>query len=159
MHVVTLPEGEDPGHASCAHSGARGLEAQLATSIDVFERKIQILERGGWFADLRKKRQALDRLLPTIRATSDPLTRDLYLGRASEAAGVTRELLERELTAPARSARRSRPGRPARARGRARERPAEPRGRPTPPPDVTRVRRAERRRIGRRARRRARSGS
>ena len=77
--------------------GARGLEAQLAASIDVFERKIQILERGGWFADLRRKRQALDRLLPTLRATSDQLTRDMYLGHASVAAGVSREMLEREL--------------------------------------------------------------
>jgi DNA primase len=101
VQVVTLPEGEDPDSFVRAN-GARGLEAQLASSIDVFERKIQILERGGWFADLRKKRQALDRLLPTLRATSDPLTRDMYLGHASSAAGVTRELLERELTAPQR---------------------------------------------------------
>ncbi|HET9011972.1 MAG TPA: toprim domain-containing protein, partial [Gemmatimonadaceae bacterium] len=145
VQVVTLPEGEDPDSFVRAN-GARGLEAQLATSIDVFERKIQILERGGWFADLRKKRQALDRLLPTLRATSDPLTRDMYLGHASEAAGVTRELLERELTAPARS-RAGRPGRPAEA-GVGEGHPAEPRGRPAPPPDITRVRRAERRRVG-----------
>ena len=96
MQVVTLPEGEDPDTFVRTH-GARGLEAQLATSIDVFERKIQILDRGGWFADLRRKRQALDRLLPTLRATSDPLTRDMYLGHASAAAGVSREMLEREL--------------------------------------------------------------
>src|SRR6476620_9358574 len=106
VQVATLPEGEDPDSFVRA-GGARALEAQLASSIDVFERKIQILERGGWFADLRKKRQALDRLLPTLRATSDPLTRDMYLGHASAAAGVTRELLERELTAP----QRGRPGR------------------------------------------------
>jgi DNA primase len=100
VQVVTLPEGEDPDTFVRTH-GARGLEAQLATSIDVFERKIQILERGGWFADLRRKRQALDRLLPTLRATSDSLTRDMYLGHASAAAGVSREMLERELLAPA----------------------------------------------------------
>jgi DNA primase len=101
VQVVTLPDGEDPDSFVRAN-GARGLESQLATSIDVFERKIQLLERGGWFADLRRKRQALDRLLPTLRATSDPLTRDMYLGHASTAAGVTRDLLERELTAPQR---------------------------------------------------------
>src|SRR5258705_10795924 len=99
---VTLPDGGEPDTFVRAN-GARGLEAQLATSMDVFERKIQILERGGWFADLRKKRQALDRLLPTLRATSDALTRDMYLGHASNAAGVTRELLERELRTPARA--------------------------------------------------------
>ena len=113
VQVVTLPEGDDPDTFVRTH-GARGLETQLAASIDVFERKIQLLERGGWFADLRKKRQALDRLLPTLRATSDPLTRDMYLGHASTAAGVTRALLEREITSPARG-RGGRAGRPPEA--------------------------------------------
>ena len=111
VQVVTLPEGEDPDTFVRTH-GARGLEVQIAASIDVFERKIQILDRGGWFADLRRKRQALDRLLPTLRATTDPLTRDMYLGFAATAAGVTRELLERELSGPARG-RRSEPVRGA----------------------------------------------
>ena len=104
VQVVTLPEGEDPDTFVRTH-GARGLEAQLASSIDVFERKIQILDRGGWFGDLRRKRQALDCLLPTLRATSDSLTRDMYLGHASAAAGVSREMLERELSAPTESRR------------------------------------------------------
>ena len=57
--------------------GTRGFAfASGMAAIDVFERKIQILERGGWFADLGRKRKALDRLIPTIRATSDSLTRD-----------------------------------------------------------------------------------
>jgi DNA primase len=143
VQVVTLPEGEDPDSFVRAH-GARGLESQLAASIDVFERKIQLLDRGGWFADLRKKRQALDRLLPTLRATSDPLTRDMYLGHASAAAGVTRELLERELSAPARG-RGAQGGPPAPG---ADAEPRVPRGRPVPPPDVMRVRSGERRRVG-----------
>src|SRR4029078_6414811 len=108
VQVVTLPEGEDPDTYVRTH-GAKGLESQITSSIDVFERKIQLLERGGWFGDLRKKRQALDRLLPTLRATSDPLTRDMYLGHVATAAGATREILERELRAPGRRA----PGRPA----------------------------------------------
>ena len=112
VQVVTLPEGEDPDTFVRAN-GAPGLEAHISSSIDIFERKIQILERGGWFADLRKKRQALDRLLPTLRATSDPLTRDMYLGHAATAAGVTRELLERELTAPARARSGRLPARPS----------------------------------------------
>jgi DNA primase len=74
-----------------------GLEREIAQSIDIFDRKIQILQRGGWFADLRRKRQALDKLLPSIRATSDRIMRDLYVARTSEVAGVSRELLEREL--------------------------------------------------------------
>jgi DNA primase len=137
VQVVTLPDGEDPDSYVRQH-GARGLEARLAESIDLFERKIQLLERGGWFSDLRRKRLALDRLLPTLRATSDPITRDLYLNHAAAAAGVSRELLEREIAAPARgrgagSQRSAAPSAPAPAPG-------------APPRDAARVRRGERRR-------------
>ena len=97
VHVVTLPEGEDPDSFVRQHGGEK-LEAQLAQAIDVFERKIQILQRGGWFGDLRRKRVALDRLLPTIRAASDPISRGLYLARAAEAVGVREDVLLRELT-------------------------------------------------------------
>ena len=69
----------------------------LRDAIDVFERKIQLLERAGMFGELHKKRRALDRLLPTLRATADEIMRDLYLSRASEASGVAREVLEREM--------------------------------------------------------------
>jgi DNA primase len=144
VQVVTLPEGEDPDSFVRAQ-GARGLEAQLASSIDVFERKIQILDRGGWFADLRRKRQALDRLLPTLRATTDPLTRDLYLGHASTAAGVSREMLERELALVPR-ARSIGPGRAPSPAAPERD-PREPRGQPVPSPDARRVRRGERRKV------------
>lgn len=87
VQVVTLPDGEDPDTFVRAN-GIKGLETQISSSIDVFERKIQLLDRGGWFADLRKKRQALDHLLPTLRATSDPLTRDMYLGHAAAGKSV-----------------------------------------------------------------------
>jgi DNA primase len=96
VRVVTLPPGEDPDTFVRDH-GAEGLESEISKSIDVFERKIQILERAGWFGELQKKRRALDRLLPTIRATSDEIMRDLYIGRASEVTGVNREILLREL--------------------------------------------------------------
>ena len=96
VQVVTLPDGDDPDSYVTKH-GAAGLEAALASSIDVFDRKVQILERRGYFADLRRKRKALDRLLPTIRAAADPITQDLYLGRAADAAGVSRDLLTREI--------------------------------------------------------------
>lgn len=136
VQVVTLPEGEDPDSFVRAN-GARGIEAALSDSIDLFERKIQLLERGGWFSDLRRKRQALDRLLPTLRATSDPITRDLYLGHASAAAGVSRELLEREIAGPERG----------RNTGSQRVAPREqPSGRAASPSDPTHVRKAERRR-------------
>ncbi|HEU4585302.1 MAG TPA: DNA primase, partial [Gemmatimonadaceae bacterium] len=96
VQVVTLPEGEDPDSFVDKH-GAAGLSAQLTQAIDVFERKVQLLERAGWFGDLRGKRRALDRLLPTVRAASDPITRDMYIMRAGEAAGVSREVLQREV--------------------------------------------------------------
>ena len=96
VRVITLPPGEDPDTFVKKH-GSAGLETQIAASIDVFERKIQILERAGWFGELQKKRRALDRLLPTIRATSDEIMRDLYVSRASEITGVDRGILLREL--------------------------------------------------------------
>lgn len=100
VQVVTLPEGEDPD-SFVDSRGPEALHEQLSRSVDVFERKVQLLERAGWFADLSRKRRALDRLLPTIRATTDALTRDMYLTRASEAAGVAKDLLAREADAPA----------------------------------------------------------
>jgi DNA primase len=135
VQVVTLPEGEDPD-SFVREQGARGLEAKLAESLDLFERKIQLLDRGGWFSDLRRKRLALDRLLPTLRATVDPIMRDLYLNHAAAAAGVSRELLEREIAAP------------PRGRAAAAQRSATPQPPPveSAPRDATRVRHGERRR-------------
>ncbi|MDP9205855.1 MAG: DNA primase [Gemmatimonadota bacterium] len=97
VRVVTLPEGEDPDTFVKAH-GAAALTARLKDAIDVFERKIQLLERAGMFAELQKKRRALDRLWPSVRATSDEIMRDLYITRASEVSGVAREVLLRELS-------------------------------------------------------------
>lgn len=114
VRVVTLPEGEDPDSFVARHGGER-MERQLAGAIDLFERQVQILERHGWFADLHRKRRAVDKLLPTIRAASDPLTRDLYLGRLGELAGVDRATLQREVDEPQRRG----PGGAARPAGRA----------------------------------------
>lgn len=99
VRVITLPKGEDPD-SFVAKAGAEAFEKAAAASIDLFDRKIQILERGGWFSDLRRKRQALDKLLPTIRATSDRLLRDLYVSRTSEVAGISADAIARELDAP-----------------------------------------------------------
>ncbi len=101
--VVSLPDGEDPDTFTRRH-GAEGLERQLTQAVDVFERQLQILERKGWFADLHRRRRAIDRLLPTIRAAADPLTRELYLGSLAERAKVDRDLLAREAAEPPRRA-------------------------------------------------------
>jgi len=104
VRVVTLPSGEDPD-TFARKAGREGVEKALTSAVDVIERKIQLLERGGWFADLHKRRRAIDHLLPTIRATVDAVTRDMYLGRVSEATGVDRHVLTAEAEAPERGER------------------------------------------------------
>jgi DNA primase len=95
VRVVSFPEGEDPD--TFVQAGGRdALERQISQSVDVFERKIQLLQRGGWFTDLHRRRRAIDHLLPTIRAAHDPLTRDMYIGRAAEASGLDRHVLNLE---------------------------------------------------------------
>ncbi len=96
VSVATLPTGEDPDTLG-QKKGAAGLEQILKDAVDVLERKIQILDRKGFFGTLPGRRRALDRLLPTIRATKDPITRELYTSRAAEAAGVRKDVLEREV--------------------------------------------------------------
>jgi DNA primase len=95
VSVATLPTGEDPDTLG-QKKGAAGLEEILKDAVDVLERKIQILDRKGFFGTLPGRRRALDRLLPTIRAAKDPITRELYISRAAEAAGVRKDVLERE---------------------------------------------------------------
>ena len=98
VRVITLPAGEDPD-TFVLSQGKDAIERAAASSLDVFDRKVQILERGGWFSDLHRRRKAVDYLLPTIRACADPVMRDIYLGRAAEASGVDRRVLEGEASA------------------------------------------------------------
>ena len=93
--VATLPQGEDPDTLAVS-GGEAAVRELLDDSIDVLERKLQLLERKGWLGTLSGRRRALDRLLPTIKSASDPVTRDLYVSRAAEALGVSRESVERE---------------------------------------------------------------
>jgi len=95
VSVATLPAGEDPD-TLVQKRGAPGLEAILKDAVDPLERKIQILDHKAFFSSLPGRRRALDRLLPTIRAAKDPITRELYISRAAEAAGVRKDVLERE---------------------------------------------------------------
>jgi DNA primase len=95
VSVATLPQGEDPD-TIVQRQGPQALAQVLKDAIDLFERKIQILEGKGFFGTLPGRRRALDRLLPTIRATADPISRELYLSRAAEVAGVRKDVLERE---------------------------------------------------------------
>lgn len=96
VRVATLPPGEDPD-TLVRKGGVEALDLVLRDAMDLFERKIQLLERKGWFQGVEHRRDALDRLLPTIRAAADPITRELYLSLAAERAGVSKDVLEQEL--------------------------------------------------------------
>ena len=103
--VVTLPDGEDPD--SVARSGgAEAVQAFVAQAVDVLDRKIAILEERDYFSSIDSTRRALDRLLPTLRAVTDPRQRDIYLATVAERTGVRIDTLESEL----RETRAPRPG-------------------------------------------------
>jgi DNA primase len=95
VRVATMPNGEDPDTLVRA-TGMAGLQEVLRDAVDLLERKIQELDRRGYFADMEKRREALDKLLPTIRATSDPIQKELYLARVAERTNVKKEVLEHE---------------------------------------------------------------
>lgn len=99
VRVATLPPGEDPD-SLVKTGGAAALEPIVDDAMDLIERKIQLLELKGWFEGVDHQREALDRLLPTIRAASDPITRDLYLKKVAERTGVSREVLQQESAKP-----------------------------------------------------------
>jgi DNA primase len=107
--VVTLPPGEDPDTV-VRREGAAGLRHYLEQAVDVLDRKLQMLDEHDFFGDIDRTRQALDKLLPTLRAAADPALRDIYVARVSERTGVRRETLQAELFRRAR-------GRPARESG------------------------------------------
>jgi DNA primase len=98
VRVATMPPGEDPD-SLVRGGGAAALQPILDDGIDLLERKIQLLELKGWFEGVEHQREALDRLLPTIRAAADPITRDLYLKTVSERTGISREVLREQAAA------------------------------------------------------------
>ncbi len=131
--VVSLPGDDDPDTFVRAR-GRDAMEAALAQGLDLFDWQILLVQRRAYFEDLRRARQAIDKLLPTIRAASDPLTRELYLGKLAAVSGIDREVLQREVDSPrARNAGAPSPAAPAAA-------PTDDsdaaRGRPAPGPRV-----------------------
>lgn len=94
--AVTLPNGEDPD-SLVGGGGAEALRPYLTSAVDVLERKLEILDEGGWLDDLDGLRTAVDKLLPTLRATTDHALRDLYVARIAERTGVRRETIEEEI--------------------------------------------------------------
>lgn len=96
--IVTLPDGEDPD-TLIRGSGADALRELMGHAQDVLERKIQLLEQANFFSSIELRRTAVDKLMPTLRATADPTRRDIYVDRTAEVTGVRRETLEAELAA------------------------------------------------------------
>ncbi len=97
--VVTLPPGEDPD-TLVRSMGAPSLQAHLDGAVDVLDRKLQILDEHDYFSSIDRRRDAVDRLLPTLRAVSDPTLRDIYVDQVATRTGVRRETLEAELDRP-----------------------------------------------------------
>ncbi|MCE2940254.1 MAG: DNA primase [Gemmatimonadota bacterium] len=106
VRVVSFPEGEDPDSFVAAFGSPAEAQAAMARrldeAVDLFERQVQLLAAHGYFGDLHRKRQAVDKLLPTIRACRDDVTRELYLARLADVTGVDRAALLRELDTPPR---------------------------------------------------------
>ena len=117
--VVTLPPGEDPDTV-IRKEGARKLEDYVGQALDVLDRKLQILEERDYFSSIERIRDAVDRLLPTLRAARDPALRDIYVANVAERTGVRRETLEAEVRrTPSPPVSRARPD--PQSRGRRRE--------------------------------------
>jgi DNA primase len=102
--VVTLPAGQDPDDV-VRRGGAAALKPHLDAAMDVLERKLHMLQERGFFDDIEGVRRALDRLLPTLRATVDPALRDIYTARIAQKTGVRRETLEQDIARAERTAR------------------------------------------------------
>ncbi|HEY0777132.1 MAG TPA: DNA primase [Gemmatirosa sp.] len=97
--IVSLPGGEDPDTYVRAH-GRDAMEAALAQGLDLLDWQVLLLQRHGYFSDLHRTRRAIDKLLPTVRAASDAVTRDLYIARLAEVTRLDRDVLQREVDAP-----------------------------------------------------------
>jgi len=104
--VVTLPPGEDPDTV-VRKEGPSAIREYLSHAVDVLDRKLQILQEKDYFSSIERIRDAVDRLLPTLRAARDPALRDIYVSKVAECTGVRRETLEGEMEKfePASSAR------------------------------------------------------
>lgn len=94
--VVTLPGGEDPDSVA-RREGREALMGYVADAVDVLDRKLQILTGRDRLSSIDGIRDAVDRLLPTLRATTDPALRDIYISRVAAETGVRRETLEEEI--------------------------------------------------------------
>ncbi|HEX7919131.1 MAG TPA: toprim domain-containing protein, partial [Gemmatimonadales bacterium] len=96
VRVATLPDGMDPDDV-VRQGGGEAMRKLLGDAMDVMERKIDLLEKKGWFTGVEKRREGLDRLLPTIRATKDPVQRAIYLDIVAQRTKIDVAVLQEEL--------------------------------------------------------------
>ena len=94
--VATLPQGEDPdwlvrGQGPAALKQLPGRRGGRAGA-----RRSRSWSGKDFFGSIRGTRQAVDVLLPTVRAAGDEVLRGVYIQRISEKTGVPRDTLERE---------------------------------------------------------------
>jgi DNA primase len=115
--VVTLPRGEDPDTV-VRREGPEALRGYMDDALDVLDRKLQILEQKDFFSSIERTRDAVDRLLPTLRAAADPTLRDIYVDKVAKRTGVRRETLEAEMRRARRRADPTGESAPPRAAGR-----------------------------------------
>jgi DNA primase len=120
-----LPAGEDPDSIARTE-GAAALHAYLEDAVDVLERKLQILDRQGYLETAEGRRRALDGLLSTVRATSDPALRDIYVTRITERTGVRRETVVHQVAQQDARWRRSTGSTPGRGAGPGQPQPESP---------------------------------
>jgi DNA primase len=97
-----MPDGEDPDTLA-ATGGKEAIRKVVGDALDVCERKIQLMERAGMLATVPGRRKTLDKLLPTLRATTEKVTRDLYVSLTAEALGTSREAVLGEVDRRARA--------------------------------------------------------
>lgn len=102
--AVTLPPGEDPD-TLVQSQGAEALRSHLKDALDIVDLKLKILGDRGRLSTSAGKRDSLDRLLPTLRATDDELLKGIYIGQVADRLGMRRETIEAELDKAARSPR------------------------------------------------------
>ncbi len=95
VRVGTLPPGHDPDTLA-QRGGAAAIDQVVGDAVDVLERKLQLLDGKGWFDDMHRSREALDRLLPTLRAPADPVTREMYITRVAERLAIPRDAIAAE---------------------------------------------------------------
>jgi DNA primase len=96
VHIVELPEGEDPDSFVQKHGGNEFREL-LTKAISFIDFKAKQFQRAGMFATAEGKTQAVRSLVQSIAKMKDELKRNFYVKEVAEKYEVYESLLFREL--------------------------------------------------------------